>query len=811
MVIPFSLEKILTMPRNPYNKNDQQKKTDLVLTRDKAPLTERELTILNIRKKKRDEININDISLQIEVKVSHNKTFRKDFTKHIKEYPHHEYLIQQLLKGAQLVLGGRLITYQSHQNQYLGIEEFIYFLNSNEPINSQVRCVADINVQVCKSFSSWLLRNYPGRTSNRKRYNCVRIAIIALQDKYSSELDIGTPFTWPVGPQNTEQITESYSVEIYNAIVDHCLEECDAIMNLMNSFHGIISHEEQIQERALLLENLMHDLVIDEQRLLAAGKLNPKHPKAFEWILRRRLDVIDFIKSEKITIEDFLYIYRSKAKELGAKGRPVRGHFVSRNGIVENNSRKKSTRMAVASVANNYPNWPLKMSLQEANHLFSFDWSQMHTTNGKKYKTFEGSLYQAITKISVNLQKEIGVEDSVFDRKKHTLETGQMAYFSYFFFTHTTIFPFILLIMINTGWNFEVVAALSDNLDDHIGRDLLDDDYVIIYSDKQRGKSVTPHRSNKKDRLGVYRVLRFVEARLQLFIDSPHYKKGSLWQAIVTKNLWNKHGSIITTVGHPDFANNSSAFLERHNINTNVNKKKQVIETRRMRTTYETKREAQGLSIDEISSAMNHKDIDTTAIHYGSDWGSTTLRHKQTRQIQNKLLDDFQNYKARLVPGTTLAKLRETISQTNDDKARHAAISKATTKLGSKDVEEVVHLLSPEGQTYIAACTDAKNPSWPGSNEFVSEGKLCRFFNRCPLCDKAIIFKEALPYIARRTKDLKKLRINMNPMDWSMNYGEELEAWDAILDNWNPPEEVIEAFSLSLSEVYTLPITLRGV
>ncbi|MCH2864442.1 hypothetical protein K3V90_14800, partial [Listeria monocytogenes] len=82
----------------------------------------------------------------------------RDFTDLVTEYPHHKLIVQQLLIGAQLHSAKRLITYQSHQDIYYSIQEFVLFLNSAEPINKSVKGVADVDGQVCVNFRSFLIR-----------------------------------------------------------------------------------------------------------------------------------------------------------------------------------------------------------------------------------------------------------------------------------------------------------------------------------------------------------------------------------------------------------------------------------------------------------------------------------------------------------------------------------------------------------------------------------------------------------------------------------------------------------------------------
>jgi len=86
----------------------------------------------------------------------------------------------------------------------------------------------------------------------------------------------------------------------------------------------------------------------------------------------------------------------------------------------------------------------------------------------------------------------------------------------------------------------------------------------------------------------------------------------------------------------------------------------------------------------------------------------------------------------------------------------------------------------------------------------------CAFFNRCCLCDKSLIFKEALPYIARRILDTQQLRLLIPAEEWAANYADETAAWEQILVDWRPSTDVAEANLLCREQDYALPLAMRG-
>jgi hypothetical protein len=778
------------MARSPFRKGARGRSAQS--TKPHQYLPANDLASLQARKDQRQQLDLQSVSLQVRNSTT-TRYFHKDFKFLVERHPHHEHLLRQLLAGATKDIGQRLVAFQTHQEAYLGIEDFIAFLNSDEPLHKPVRCVADLDVQVANGFRSWLIRLFPGRGVNRKRYGRVRSAVTTLQKKHSSSLDVGAAFPWPPGPKTTDMPSESYPTAVFNRLVEACLADIKWISKTMSGFASVVAQETPLQEVERSLENLMHDVVKIERATRASGQVKATHRKGFEWIIRRTEGVRRHIRENGMTMGQFLDLYRARGEELAARGRPTYGGRVSRYGLVDDHDRNMSARIAVATAANRYPEWPLHMDLASADRLLSQEW---HLNTWDK-ESVDTRLYLAFSSIRVEPNGRV-------------VEVGKMAYFSHFFFTFNTIFPFLLFVQLNTGWNLEAVLSLADHLDDHIEPDLLDEDYVIIYGSKHRTKSAVSHRSNVRSPYSVYRILRFVEAQVTRHKASPHYHPGQLWQAVLSKNLWNKVGRMVSPFNSKNWGVTSAAFLERHGIVVDPTKKKQTLEARRLRTTYETKRREQGLPIEAVSNLMGHGDVDTTDSHYDSDQASTELKNRRVRRLQAEFVADFRNYSARLAASATLTQLREAVSRAPDSKTRRDLLSKAAEELGIDDMDRVIHLISPEGQTYIAACADSLSPVWPGARDFVPAGQACRYFSRCCLCEQGVIFKEALPYVARRIKDLEALRLQVPAPEWLANYGDEMEAWEAVLNDWQPREDVAEARALAENGSVALPLTMRG-
>ncbi|RQM59711.1 MULTISPECIES: hypothetical protein [Burkholderia] len=650
--------------------------------------------------------------------------FNRDLSALADAYPHHRFLIQQLLVGVSLHFALKPRSFQSYQSSHLGIENFIAFLNSDEPLQSVPTSVADLSYAIGRLFHAWLIRRHSGRASNRKLYGNLRSAILALQKKHGGSRVVGPVIEWPPGPRTTEQVSESYSGATLNALVGACLEDIKYVIDKMSSFRAQLGRTAPFSDNDGILVN---------------------------------------VRSNR---------YRTKSSLTSVE----------------------SEWRAMATAYNIHPAWPLGMPLEEATMTFSME---------EQRARYQGML-------SAQGRARRVIQAMSFGPQGKEMSHGQNAYFSHFAFSAASLYPFILFVQINTGWNLESVLSLSLPIESHIESDLVDEHYCIIYSSKQRTEKAVSHRSNRKSPYGVYRLLKFVEKMVTRQSSSPHFLPGQLWQFLPIKNLWMKTETMLTTiVGGAAISQYSAKFLARHDLPIDTEAKSPTLESRRLRTTVQTKRRQQGLTIDQMQGLQGHADIDTTSVHYDDDVGAAELKNQQIRKLQTRHVADFHSYHARLAQSATLQELREALRGTSHVRQQHLRLGRADDPLELTQ-EQVTHLMSPFGQTYIAACTNALAPTWPDAEKFVGAGERCRFFNRCSMCDRALIFKEALPWVARRICDLDDLRLIIPAPEWANNYEDERAGWQWVLDNWSDRAEVAEGVALARTDAYILPRIMRG-
>ena len=390
-------------------------------------------------------------------------------------------------------------------------------------------------------------------------------------------------------------------------------------------------------------------------------------------------------------------------------------------------------------------------------------------------------------------------------------DLGRGAIFAAMHFVPDTIFPFLLLSQISTGFNSECLKFLSDDFDNHIGADLIDPaNYVIIWGYKRRSDKIIPVRCKKNRAFGAYRLLKYVENIITKFKDTEHYVHDLLFQ-FTRVTLNEPEGNLLCTFRGSSNGYNRMAisFVQRHGLESMFGK---TIDARKIRSGYATIAQEKGVSTHGVAEQLGHSHAqnlpETADTHYLSDNASTDIKNKAVSAIQDRLLSDVCEFKGKIVHCKSLQQMRKAINTAKSEAERKKLISAtaAETKLARSTI---IHLLDAGAQTYILACEDMFNPTWPGSQDFV-KGTQCRQFNKCCICRQAVVFPEALPYIAKRIMDIDKLQEVLTAPEWSLNYHDEHKAWSSILNDWNNETQVADAWEAARSGNVFLPKVMKG-
>ena len=446
-----------------------------------------------------------------------------------------------------------------------------------------------------------------------------------------------------------------------------------------------------------------------------------------------------------------------------------------------------------ATIKNEWPEYPYYMSLDSAKQLFE----------GRKLGE-QSSLRNRVDKALQNCSGKISFMNG---------ELGRGAIFAAQHFVPDTIFPFLLLVQIATGFNAECVKFMPDNMEEFVGDDILDPvNYAILYGYKARTDTIIPVRCKKIQANGAYNLLKYVASTITKYKDSEHYVKGTLFQytrvKLATRN--DNEGLICSFHGSSNrFSRMGQAFVKRHALEELIGT---TVDAKKVRSGFATLLSEGGVTTSRIAEHLGHNNTqeipETADKHYLSDAASVAIKNKALRDIQNNFVSDITNYRTRVVSSKTLQQMRDAINSAKDESERSNRILEAAKELMLEE-KAIVHLLDLGAQTYILACEDMTSPTWPGHENFVKNDQ-CRQYNKCCMCRQAVVFPEALPYIAKRIIDVEELQSTMTAIEWVTNFGDEREAWRNILLNWNNEQQVEIAWKAAESGQILLPKVMRG-
>lgn len=791
-------------------------------------------------------------------------TYEYDLTDLVKKHRHHERLITQLLAGMLLVVSG----YGRHTIDTCEkcILEFIAFLNDPKNLsNVKVRVVSEINVTVCQAYKNFLISCFPGRTVNQSRFSLLRRIVHRLQEDFSHDPGIGPVLQWPVGLSGTSKPRQGYTSAAMGELVEACQRDIKETIELHALHAAAAKGGETIRCTEWDLPNLMfylkERLANSQQRTIEAfirraigtsndarkfldnngysveeiidlyklrgedlakgGRLpdrklaswtleNFMHRIHYKWshnsgtmkpikatikaILKKSSGAAEFLRENNYSEDQIVEIYLTRGEELAVTGRSPFGH--SFHGAGTGKGEERNFKLILCTLAQKFPDYPFNLSLERATWFLGY---KRYTEMDPKEidTTVEGTMLSAVNRIGTTHYRRSIKGVNLIRASMH--------------FLLETLYPFVLHVQINTGWNLECLVALTDDVESYVTPCLLDpDNYVLIQSTKVRGQKREPktviHRCSRHQQFSTYRLLKYVESVVTRYKDCPSYRPGRLWQYAVRSS--SQMTQLITSYGGntADKHYGSKLFISRHSFKHFTDA---WVSHGRIRTSYETLREMQGIPSQVISQDMGHESEETTSKHYAADVTSNAVKDVKIAAYQEQLVHQLRHYDCQLAESESLSKLREAIEKSHGDAGLKARLKEAARTLNT-DEKTIVHLISPEGQTYIAACRDSLNPTWAGHEQYLKKGERCYLFNKCGGCRQAVIFREALPFIACRLLDLEKSRPKTNQFEWLSNFGEESDQWQGVLSDWSDQGAVEKAREAAQRGDVALPLRMRG-
>lgn len=322
--------------------------------------------------------------------------------------------------------------------------------------------------------------------------------------------------------------------------------------------------------------------------------------------------------------------------------------------------------------------------------------------------------------------------------------------------TAEKIFPFMLYWLLQTGANQEVLFNM--NWRQKFGNKLCEidenspfGDIPVLRSYKNRGtKNWYWFPLNPNEKNGLYDMYMFLKKYLKPLWDfnASLNISNSFWVFIVSNQA---HGSYNTPIKHFNqqvFKNQLTKFLERNEIISIDGQRLKNFEPSRIRNTFITTADLNGLTLDEIKESIRHGSFDTRFHYYGNSADQRSRNFGVIHAIQESIIESAKNFKG---------KVYSSKSSRLDQKKLHFS--------------------------FLSGCSDNKHPNYEGMSQ-INETEVCIDWDNCLACKNSRVFKVHLPRICFRLMQYAKFQDTMSADEWENNYGMKYAIAQDVLTKW---------------------------
>ena len=337
-----------------------------------------------------------------------------------------------------------------------------------------------------------------------------------------------------------------------------------------------------------------------------------------------------------------------------------------------------------------------------------------------------------------------------------------------------------LFIMLQSGWNKEAVMALDINNFEHPLSGMRGKDKTVIHSEKIRGQGKDkPYidaksyyaPSSKTDKYSVYSLINLAIELSKPLSDKPvdcvpmYANLNPIFLFIRDWSEWarvNPRGSRVASISFQKFwIDGVEKLLRKYEIiesGRRLTNAKEI--TVRLRPTWFKYKREKNTPLGLLATQQGHSSSSTTDIYYDSSGVATQDRRKRLRQELESV--------------TTLLRNRQ---------FKGLISNSSSTELNQSDSIRLIHIPGHEGKN-LWGCANEYKPSWPGSNNLISNGRPCRKISKCLGCKQIRIFEDSLPYLMERLNHLEECADGEMESEYSTHNAQEIEIIKYILDKW---------------------------
>jgi len=340
----------------------------------------------------------------------------------------------------------------------------------------------------------------------------------------------------------------------------------------------------------------------------------------------------------------------------------------------------------------------------------------------------------------------------------------------------------VLFIMLQTGWNKEVVMAIDPDRFEHPLAGTINSSQTLIVSEKNKSQAFKKPFFKPKaflapsvisDKYSTYNLIKLAKELSNPLSGKPYdcdskritKKYNPLFMAmrcfkamILEKSNYEKRpGRYLPISCRTIWVDGVKKFFKEYPIFENGQRLISAQDiSARLRPTWIRHNRQNKRALSVISLQQSHKSIKTTDIHYDNSGVAKQSRRKRLRIELEEITNLFHKNKFKGMIGS---RAENTIDRSS------------------------IRLFNiPGHEKSLWGCRDALHPDWPGAE---NQGETrCSKIPKCLFCSHVFIFEDSLPFLMQRQTYLQQFSLDSS----YTQYADELKIIDYILADWGDDE-----------------------
>lgn len=430
---------------------------------------------------------------------------------------------------------------------------------------------------------------------------------------------------------------------------------------------------------------------------------------------------------------------------------------------------KKDDLRALKTIVND--GYPFSASLRELND----EYSRSGTLN------FTGSCTNAV---KVLLYKYTHANRATRGKK----DTSWDELLGMYYPTGLDMAALVIFIMLQSGWNKEVVLSVDPENFEHILSGSLNEHLKMLFSEKNKSQSSSKNyedpakitaTSDASNPYSIYNLVKLAQklseplAKYDFDVALTMDNGDNLSQLFLFLRSWGDFkstGGRHSSIAYPKSYHTAvKQFFDLYPVYENGRRMTAAQDiARRLRPTWaKHKRKEDPLSL--VSLQMGHVDSRTTDVHY--DNSGTAVQERKVR-LRTALEEIMDLLKARRFSGL---------------------LGKRASELANI-VPRFFHI--PGHAAPLWGCMDQSAPSWPGADRELHDGQKCTAIDKCLSCNKVWVTNDSLPYLHERLNHIELELYDREESGFTRRLNTEKEIIEYLIHNWDDQDAVLEALRL---------------